>query len=230
MHLADFDGDGDQDLVVGNLGHNSQLNASLNEPIELFSGDFDESGSLDPLLCYYIEGQSYPFVSRDDLLNQLPGLKKKFLFFKDYAHAQINDILTADQLEKAKKHTVTTLKTSYFENTGTQFREVALPIEAQIAPVHAIQSSDVNKDGHLDLILSGNMMQVRVKMGRLDGNHGQVYLGNGKGQFDLLPPHQTGLNVKGATRKMQFINTNTTTHLLFGVNDDELQIMELNDE
>ena len=49
----------------------------------LYYKDFDGNGSIDPLLCYYIGGVSYPAASRDDVTDQLPVLKKKkFLEYK----------------------------------------------------------------------------------------------------------------------------------------------------
>ncbi len=226
IHAADFDQDGDQDLVVGNLGNNSQLSASPTEPLELFYGDFDKNGGIDPLLCYYVDGKSYPFISRDDLLGQLPHLKKKFLFFKDYANAQIQDILTPEQLEKAQKLQAFTLETTYFENQNGSFIKKTLPAVAQIAPVYAIESLDVNNDGHLDLILGGNHTHTRVKLGRLDGNHGVVLLGNGKGDFRVATYSETGLKVRGETRQIEKIEIGGKTHILFGVNDETMRVFE----
>ncbi|MFT5832960.1 MAG: hypothetical protein ACI97N_000586, partial [Cognaticolwellia sp.] len=197
IHAADFDGDGDEDLVIGNLGLNSQLSATSTEPLELFHGDFDDNGSVDPLLCYYIDGKSYPFISRDDLIGQLPHLKKNYLYFEDYANAQIQDILTKGQFKMAKKQIVTTLETIYLENNHGKFIKKDLPMNAQIAPVHAIQSFDVNNDGNLDIITGGNTLNTRVKLGRLDGNHGQILLGNGKGNFKPMPYAQSNFNING---------------------------------
>ncbi|HZG24190.1 MAG TPA: VCBS repeat-containing protein, partial [Chitinophagaceae bacterium] len=70
---ADFDGDGDQDLVIGNLGLNAQFKAAENEPACIYYKDFDGNGTIDPVFCYYIQGVSYPAFSRDDLTEQLPG-------------------------------------------------------------------------------------------------------------------------------------------------------------
>ncbi|HMH33970.1 MAG TPA: hypothetical protein VK543_13115 [Puia sp.] len=97
----DFDGDGDLDLVIGNTGLNTQFKASEKEPLTLYYKDFDNNGSIDPILCYYINGISYPSSSRDDLMDQLPSLKKKFLEYKSYADATIHDIFSAEQLKGA---------------------------------------------------------------------------------------------------------------------------------
>ncbi len=226
LHAADFDGDGDVDLVAGNLGTNSQLSAKPDEPLELFYGDFDENGSVDPLLCYYVQGRSWPLASRDDLIGQLPYLKKKFLFFKEYANAQIQDILTPDQLQSNQKLQAVTLETTYFENAGGKFVKRPLPVLAQVAPVHAIQSLDVNGDGFLDLVLAGNTLQARVKLGRLDGNHGLVLLGDGKGQFRLATAAETGLKMRGAVRQIERVRVAGKPHILVGINDGEVKVFQ----
>ncbi|OYX91271.1 MAG: RNA-binding protein, partial [Sphingobacteriia bacterium 35-40-5] len=92
IYADDMDADGDQDLVIGNLGLNAQFKASEKEPMSIYYKDFDENGSVDPVFCYYIGGVSYPAASRDDLMDQLPSLKNKFLEYHKYANATINDL------------------------------------------------------------------------------------------------------------------------------------------
>src|SRR5690606_36119477 len=68
---ADVDNDGDIDYLVGNAGTNLQFRASVQQPVQLFAADFNDDGTLDPILCYYIQGKSYPMASRDELLDQM---------------------------------------------------------------------------------------------------------------------------------------------------------------
>lgn len=76
IYPADMDGDGDTDLIIGNCGENTQFHPTEQEPMTIYYKDFDNNGSIDPILCYYIKGVSYPAASRDDITEQLPGLKK----------------------------------------------------------------------------------------------------------------------------------------------------------
>ena len=126
----------------------------------------------------------------------------------------------------AKRQVVTTLETIYLENDYGKFIKKDLPMNAQIAPVHAIQSLDVNNDGNLDIITGGNTLNTRVKLGRLDGNHGQILLGNGKGSFKPMPYAQSNFNINGSIRQVEKITIGNKIHLLFGVNNEAFQLFE----
>jgi hypothetical protein len=78
LKIEDLDGDGKPDMLAGNLGLNSQIKASQKEPAELYFADFDKNGSIDPFFNFYVQGKSYPFVSRDELNDQIYPMRKKF--------------------------------------------------------------------------------------------------------------------------------------------------------
>ncbi len=224
IYAADMDGDGDLDLVIGNMGLNTQFHARVQEPVSLYYKDFDGNGSVDPVFCYYIDGKSYPAISRDDLTDQLPGLKKKFLKYSDYSTATINDLFTPEQLKDAGVLKAGEMRTVYLENKGNKgFVLHELPIEAQFAPVYAITSIDVNKDGKKDLVLAGNNSWTRIRYGRYEANHGTILLGDGKGNFKFLPPVQSGLTVRGDVRSIEYINH----YLFFGLNNQPAQVFSL---
>ncbi|HEX5024379.1 MAG TPA: VCBS repeat-containing protein, partial [Agriterribacter sp.] len=219
----DFDGDGDLDIVLGNTGTNAQFKASEKEPLSIYYKDFDGNGSVDPIFCYYIKGVSYPSESRNDLIEQLPILRKKFSDYKTYAGATINDIFSPEQLNDASRLSAEMLSTLYLQNDGDSgFTIKKLPQEAQYAPVYAIASADINKDGHKDLVLAGNNAWTRIKFGRFRANHGTVLLGDGKGNFTYTPQPQSGLNARGDIRSMEIIKAKGTDFLVMGVNNENL--------
>jgi hypothetical protein len=221
IYADDFDGDGDKDLVIGNTGLNTQFHSNESEPLQLYYKDFDGNGSIDPIFCYYINGVSYPANSRDDLTDQLPLLKKKFLEYHKYANATINDVFTPDQLRDAKVLNVTEQSTLYLQNDGEKgFNKKTLPAQAQYAPVYAITSLDANKDGKRDLLLAGNNTWTRIKYGRYSANHGILLIGDGKGNFNYVPQMHSGLNVRGNVRSMLDIKTGNTVNIFFGMNND----------
>jgi len=225
IFAEDFDGDGDKDLIIGNLGLNAQFKASEKEPISIYYKDFDGNGSIDPVFCYFIDGVSYPAASRDDLTDQLPILKKKFLEYHTYSTATINDIFTKEQLKDANVLKAEMLETVYLENTGNGFKLRPLPMEVQYAPIYAITSIDANKDGKKDLLLAGNNSWTRIKFGQFTGNHGMLLTGDGKGNFKYVPQLQSGLNIRGNVRSLESISSGSAKgQLIFGINDPAIEV------
>ncbi len=133
IYADDFDGDGDKDIVIGNIGLNTQFRSYEKEPLQLYYKDFDGNGSIDPVFCYYINGVSYPANSRDDLADQLPIVKKQFLEYHQYADATINEVFTQEQLKDAGVLQVTEQATLYLQNDGTNgFTKKTLPVRGSI--------------------------------------------------------------------------------------------------
>ena len=82
--IDDLNGDGKPDLVMGNNGLNSQCKASDQEPAEMYYKDFDDNGSVDPILCLYIQGKTYPHVTRDEILDQMIMMRTRYPDYKSY--------------------------------------------------------------------------------------------------------------------------------------------------
>lgn len=219
IFLDDFDGDGDVDIVAGNLGLNTQLKASQTEPVELVYKDFDKNGSVDPILTYYIQGASYPFASRDELLDQIYGMRSKFTSYASYADARLNNIFSKGDLKNANVLKATTLESLYIENRGGTFIEKPLPREAQFAPIYAIARVDYNRDGIPDLVLAGNQSSIRIRMGVIDANFGQLFRGDGKGNFIYVPQGESGLHLTGDVKSLEIVLSNGVPHLLVGTNN-----------
>ncbi len=225
LKVDDLNGDGKPDLVIGNLGLNSQCKVSDTEPAELYYKDFDDNGSIDPILCFYVMGKSYPYLTRDELLDQMSIMRGRFSDYKSYADAGINDVFTSEERKGAKILTTNYLATAYFESTASgKFKEKALPIQAQYSPVYTITSFDYDGDGHKDLLLCGNIYQSRIRFGRYDANHGVLLKGDGKGGFKYVPEQQSGLKLKGDVRSAITIN-NT---LFVGINQQKIRAFNFN--
>jgi hypothetical protein len=224
IYADDFDGDGDKDLVIGNIGLNTQFHSNEKEPLQLYYKDFDANGSIDPIFCYYINGRSYPANSRDDLTEQLPMLKKKFLEYHQYANATIYDIFTPEQLKDAGVLSVTEQSTIYLQNDGAKgFTKKNLPIQAQYAPVYAITSLDADKDGKKDLVLAGNNSWTRIKFGLYSANHGILMTGDGKGNFTYIPQWRSGFNIRQNVRSLEVVSAGKEVRLIFGINNGSVK-------
>ncbi|QEC65697.1 RNA-binding protein [Mucilaginibacter ginsenosidivorans] len=223
MAFADVNGDGEPDLVAGNLGLNSQVRASEKEPAELYYADFDNNGSIDPFFSFYIQGKSYPFVSRDELNEQMYSMRKKFPSYKVYADATINDIFSPEELSKAGKLVVNTTETTLFINHDGKFTPAPLPVEAQFSPVSQIVTGDFDHDGFTDILMLGNHSDNRLKLGSFDANYGCLLKGDGKGGFKYIDQPASGLSVIGDVKSAVETSIGNAIYLLVGLTDGPLQ-------
>lgn len=230
IEQGDFDNDGDLDYIVGNFGLNSQLKSSEEEPVQLYVKDFDNNGSLDPILCSYVMGESYPVFSKDDLIGQLPHLKRKYVNYSDYADQKISDIFTSEELADATVLKAVTFSSSYLENLGNgNFDIKALPSAAQFSPIYGIVAKDFNQDGNLDIITGGNFFGTRVKYGRYDANKGTLLFGNGKGSFETVSNLESGFNIDGEVRDIVTLKlANEDEIIMFAKNNSSSQTYIMN--
>lgn len=229
IYAADLNGDGKPDLIIGNVGLNTQFKMSPQQPMGLCYKDFDGNGTIDPVLCYYIDGVNYPAISRDDLMDQIPILKKQFLDYAPYADATMEDVFPPDAMKGAVTLKAEIGETIYLENDGANgFRKKQLPPEVQYSPVYSIVSVDANHDGKPDLVLTGNNAWTRIKFGRYKANHGILLLNDGKGNFKYVPQNSSGLNLRDDIRSAETIRSGTQQKIIFGANDAPLKAYTVN--
>ena len=222
---ADIDGDGDIDFILGNMGTNTQFKASSEEPLITYSGDFNGDGKNDPILTWYIKGKSWPFNSRDELIEQMPTLNKKFLKYKDYANATIEDILTPEQLQKARKLYVYETRSSLLVNNNGVLELKPLPLEAQFSMTQGILYRDFDGDGLEDILLAGNFYPFRVQQGRSDAQLGTLLKGDGKGNFKPVNRKQSGLLIPGDVRDLVELKTANGNKLIASRNNNRALVI-----
>jgi len=223
---ADFNSDGLPDFAITNYGLNSQLKT----PLTLFYDDFDNNGSIDPILCITQNNEYYPYWSKDDLLSQLNSLKSKYVSYASYASDPLKNILNENQLREAQKIEVNTFASSILLNMGNdEFEWSSLPISIQMAPLYGITVFDADQDGKQDLIVGGNLFGTRARFGRFDASKGEFLKGKGDGTFEVVSYAKSGLKIEGEVRDIVPIQLNQKPHFLIGRNNNSIKIFAIRD-
>lgn len=229
LEKIDVDGDGDQDFVIGNEGHNNKLKPSNTNPVRMYVNDFDGNGYLDQIITYSVDGEEYPVANRDELGKQMPMIKKSFTNYRDFSGKQVSEVLNKESLDKGLKYEVTEFSSIVLINNGNMsFTIKELPEMAQISPIYAIEPFDVNRDGNLDLITAGNKTWANTYFGASDASHGQVLINDGLGNFEVIAQGQAGLNVWGDVRDIAHLSIEGKDYFVFGVNDKPMEVYVYN--
>jgi len=225
---ADIDQDGDIDLVVGNIGCNTNFKCSPAEPMVTYAADFSNDGSIDPIMTRFIKGKPYPTHSRDELMEQMPQLNKVFLKYADYAGATLENIITKEQIAAAQKFYVYHTESAILINDKGKFSFRPLPIEAQFSSIYGISFRDYDDDGKNDLLLTGNFFPFRVQQGNNDASLGLLLKGNNKGDFKPVARNISGLFVPGDVRDMITLNGKKESKIVVSKNSGSIQVIRKN--
>ncbi|MGK7393494.1 MAG: VCBS repeat-containing protein [Candidatus Cyclobacteriaceae bacterium M3_2C_046] len=226
---GDFDRDGDTDYVVGNYGLNNRYQVSKNQPARMYVKDFDENGSLDPLFTYYIQGKEVLAHPRDELIEQMVVLRKKFKTYADYARITAPQLLA--ELDTTGMHVFkcNNLASIYLENKGSaEFVMHRLPQPAQFAPVYGMAVGDFNQDKNPDIMITGNSYASEIETGFNDASHGYILTGNGQGHFSSTPKNTTGFMVDSDAKGLaELVDARDQSLYLSAANNDYLKVFVL---
>jgi hypothetical protein len=169
--IEDLNGDGNPELLAGNWGLNSRLKTTPEVPLRIYFADFDENGSVDPIVTFPIQAKEYPLLSRDELASQMYRKKALFSDYERFSTVGISTILTEEELSKAEILFAETLETQLFTLKNGKFDQVDIPFAVQFSPVNSVLSIDGN-GGKRSLLLFGNLDNPRLKIGKIAGNQG----------------------------------------------------------
>lgn len=226
MEPLDVDNDGDLDLIVGNLGLNNKFVASQAHPLKLYVNDFDDNGTSDPMIFQFKEGRYIPVFTKDEIEKQTVVIKKKYTTYKDYAEAVngIGDLFSEAKINQSIKKEIVELRSVCFTNMGNgKFEAIPLPNEMQFSAINSVIVDDINNDGILDIVTSGNNNYLHVNLGRLDGDYGSMAYGLGNGRFTYVTSSKSGLNVVGQVNASDKLLLNGNTYFVFALNNDSIK-------
>jgi len=219
----DFDDDGDEDYVLGNLGKNNKFHPSPKKPLFIYAKDFDNSGNLDVAMSKLNHGKQVPVRGKECSSEQNPFLLEKIQTYKEFAHFDMNEIYGEEKLNDAYQLVAHTFETIYLENLGDgNFKSSILPNEAQMGPTLSIVSDDFNNDGFKDIMGIGAIYDAEVETIRYDSNYGYVLLGDGEGSFTYNKNYDPFIDRD--SKDLKEIMINGEKHYIAVSNNDTLSI------
>jgi len=216
----DLDGDGDQDLILGNIGKNIKFKASEDKPFQVYASDFDQNGKSDIILATYSGDKVVPVRGKQCSTEQLPELESKFKSFESFATAGLEEIYN---LNAAEKYSVNTLASGILWNDGGKWSWSQLPNGVQISPINSTIVTDLNQDGKQDLIVAGNLYAMEVETTRLDAGKGAVLIQGADRTFTVVPSRESGLYAVGDAKDMESLKVNGKQTLAIAMNNAGLQ-------
>ncbi|MEQ6118144.1 VCBS repeat-containing protein [Reichenbachiella sp. MALMAid0571] len=224
----DFDSDGDEDLVFGNLGLNYKYQASEEETFDIYAYDYDSNEKLDIVLSYYNGGTQYPVRGRQCSSEQIPELATKFKSYTAFAKATLQDVYSPAALDASVHYKANIFSSVYVENKGNGKMELkVLPDAAQLSNINSMVSGDFNRDGHKDILSVGNLFVSEVETPRNDAFYGLLLVGNGAGKFSPVEYQKSGIYIPGDARAVCVLKKVPQDLILIANNNAPLQVFEV---
>ena len=225
---GDFNGDGKNDYIAGNLGSNNKFHPSHQNPLEIYCTDFDNSNSYDIVLAKYQDNVCYPVRGKQCSTEQMPFISQKFPTYSEFAEADLKTIYGQEKLDKALHYSATNFKSSIVLSNGNSFDLKPLPSLAQFSPLNASTVIDINNDGHLDVVGVGNNYAAEVETVRYDAGTGLVLMGDGTGNFTPKRGIETGFHSDNDDKDITVITIKDKKYFLVAGNNTDLRWISLN--
>jgi ASPIC and UnbV/FG-GAP-like repeat len=233
---GDFNNDGKMDYIIGNLGRNSFYKASDQYPVGIIAKDFDNNGSYDAFPYLYLpvsqddtEKKEFPAQSRDDFLEQLVKVRKKYNDYKSFARATMDSIFPEEQRTGALQLHANDFSSAILLNQGNgKFAISSLPVQAQLSVLNGLIADDFDGDGNTDIVINGNDFGTEVTVGRYDALNGLLLRGDGKGNFNPLSILQSGIFIPGNGKALVTLKGSNGKYLVAASqNKGALKVFEL---
>ena len=230
VEAADLDGDGDQDLILGNDGLNLHYKPEPNAPLKLWVNDFDNNGTIEQIVTYTADGKDYPILQKKELTAQLVSLKKQNLKASDYAKRTIQELFPKEIIANSiVKETTTTSSVIAYNDGDGQFTIKLLPQRVQFSCICGITCTDLNNDGFLDIVMAGNNFEFKPQYSRLDAGYGNVLLGNKEGEFSWTDYNKSGFFIRDEVKSLKQFNDNKGNRFIIAaINDNKPEVYAIN--
>ena len=220
----DLDGDGDQDLIIGNLGENYKFKASREKPFQVFAKDFDKNGTNDIFLArYYQDTLLVPIRGRECTSQQMPEIAQRFPTYNSFATSDLPDILGSD-IKNAMHEQAHLFSSVMLINDNGKLIVKRMPTEVQLSTINGIIVRDFDNDGKKDILMAGNKFDVEVETTPADASPGVLMKGMGGLNFRCLKPFESGIFVPYNVKDIQLIKTRDMWSVLVSVNNDALRV------
>ncbi len=199
VSTGDFDADGRPDLIATSWGENTEYQATVAHPLEVYFDDVDRNGTIEVLEAQYDAriGASSPLIGFGRLSMALPSVMSRILNYAEYADADVGDALGIWPEGQAQ---VTGFAHTVFLNRGDHFESMPLPNETQWAPSLGLAVADANGDGFDDIFLAQNFFATDEDSPRYDSGRGIWLRGDGSGGLEVVPARESGVLAYGDQR------------------------------
>ena len=221
IEIEDINCDGFLDILAGNIGENTFFKPQM----RLYINDFDDNGSLEQIICYKIGDRYFPIFDKDEMVKQIPSIKKRMFYYNDYADLSISEIFDKKKLEKSIILNLDILESSVFLNKADKFVQYPFPSEINYSSVSDIEV--VKKEKKItQLVFGGNQFGVKPQFGRYDASKGWI-LNIEMENDSIIYSNLTPLNIEGQIRKFEKFQRNNKNYIAVGINNEKVEFIEI---
>jgi hypothetical protein len=229
LAAADFNGDGREDIIAGNLGLNHTYTTSPQSLFGVVAADLTGNQTTDIIFTKQVNGTETPLYGLAKLGREIYTVGIAFDSFESFSRASVEQVVGPQTLAQAIRYQADTFASMVLlsQPDGTYTAD-QLPPLAQISPIQDIEVADIDVDGHTDLLIGGNLYQSEPTAPRADAGNGLWLRGDGQGGFTPVPPMQSGLLAPGDVRQLQLIPSPNGLRLIISNNNDSTQVFRIN--
>jgi len=224
--LADLDADGTPDLVAGNHGLNSRLQARPEQPLRMWAGEFGGKKGIEQILATY-RGEKWPFpmALRQDLIQQLPYIESRYPTFESYAGETISEVFDPEPLQKATRYRAEQMASVVAWNEGGgHFRVDSLPFRAQLAPMHGLLAAEMDGRPGAEILMGGSLEAVKPQAGSYEASRGVALRAGSSRTYRAMSRQEHGFTVSGEVRAIRSLKYDGHVMVIVARNDEGLKV------